>query len=415
MSAVEITRKDLILLARDRRAIAVLIILPMIFIAILGLSTGRLMGWQNNNLHLTVAVIDESNSEESGDVLSSLEGRRGLQIKSEFDFDQALDSLAHEKLNAVMVIGESFAQRVDELRMKDILSPESGRLAEGLAAVDVELRTRDSASPVDGIVRELLRGLVLRSTVPYVARKIPLLRRHVDSADETNSDETSVVEDSSELPPDPKGLGPVDEGPDTSNHIYLEIVPSYTVMFVFFLVTIMGRSFIQERELGTLRRLSLAPVTSLQVVIGKTLPFLAISLTQTIILFFAGRFLFGMPWGHQPLLLVPVVLCTSLAATGLGLLFSTLVRTDSQVSAYGNLIVLTMAGISGCFMPRDWLPETMQTISLVTPHAWSLIAYDQLFKRVDPNAAIVWQSCGMLLLFAASFLLLGWWKFRHET
>ena len=86
--------------------------------------------------------------------------------------------------------------------------------------------------------------------------------------------------------------------------------------------------------------------------------------------------------------LIPVVVCTSLSATALGLLVATLARTESQVAAYATFLVITMAGISGCFMPRDWQPQLMRQISLITPHAWALIAYDQLLVREHLNLAV---------------------------
>jgi ABC-2 type transport system permease protein len=183
-------------------------------------------------------------------------------------------------------------------------------------------------------------------------------------------------------------------------------------MFVFFLVNIMARSFLGERSLGTLRRLQMAPIRSSDVLLGKTVPFFVVSLIQTGLLFLAGRLLFGMSWGHRPLLLIPVIVCTSLAATMLGLLTATLVKTDSQVSAYANIVVITMAGISGCFMPREWLPEVMQQVSLATPHAWALMAYDQLLSREFVDLRLVGQCCLALLGFAVVFFTLGWCRFR---
>ena len=115
------------------------------------------------------------------------------------------------------------------------------------------------------------------------------------------------------------------------------------------------------------------------------------------------------------MMLFPVILCTSLAATSLGLLFATLVKTESQVSAYGNLIVIAMAGISGCFLPRDWLSESMQTTSLITPHAWSLIAFNELLTARAPDSGVVLLSCSVLLFFSGICLLFGWKKFRSAT
>ena len=194
--------------------------------------------------------------------------------------------------------------------------------------------------------------------------------------------------------------------------IYERLIPGYTVMFVFFLVNIMARSFIHERELGTLRRLRIAPLSTSSLLSGKTVPFLVISLMQTVLLFIGGRILFGMEWGPNPWMLLPVIMFTSLAATALGLLVSTIVRTESQVSAYANFVVIGMAGISGCFMPREWLPHAMQEASLYTPHAWALIAYEQLLAKAQPDINIVLEACGMLMGFAILFFVLGCLRFN---
>jgi ABC-2 type transport system permease protein len=206
---------------------------------------------------------------------------------------------------------------------------------------------------------------------------------------------------------------PRQEQPYVQNEeVYQHLIPSYTVMFVFFLVTVMARSFINEREIGTLRRLRIAPITPTSLLAGKTIPFLIISLVQTTLLFLSGKLLFGMSWGNDPGMLVPVIFCTSLAATALGLLLATIVRTESQVTAYANVVVITMAGISGCFMPRQWLPEPMQNLSLATPHAWALEAYNQLLAQPVPDLNLVTECCAMLLGFAIVYFIGGSLRFR---
>jgi ABC-2 type transport system permease protein len=195
--------------------------------------------------------------------------------------------------------------------------------------------------------------------------------------------------------------------------VYQMLVPAYTVMFVFFLVNIMAGSFLRERTLGTMRRLQLAPISPAALLVGKMAPFFVISLIQSAVLFLTGRFLYGMSWGPRPGLLIPVIVCTSAAATGLGLLVATFVRSDSQVSVYSNFLVITMAGISGCFMPRVWLPPLMQKVSLGTPHAWALIAYDRILNTPHPDVALVAQCCVALAGFAVAFFLLGCWRFRR--
>jgi ABC-type multidrug transport system permease subunit len=116
-----------------------------------------------------------------------------------------------------------------------------------------------------------------------------------------------------------------------------------------------------------------------------------------------------MSWGPQPLWLLPVVVTTSLAAMGLSLLVASLARTETQVAIYGTLLVLVLAGISGCLMPRELMPELMRQLSRITPHAWALDAYNQLLNNPDPNLAIVGQACAVLALFGAGFVALAWW------
>jgi ABC-2 type transport system permease protein len=200
-----------------------------------------------------------------------------------------------------------------------------------------------------------------------------------------------------------------------TSRVYRSIVPGYIVLFVFFLVNIMGRSFIQERDLGTLQRIRIAPVSSVSIMAGKTLPFLLVSIVQSVLLLAAGVFVFGMDPGNRPWLIVPLVVCTSLAATTLGLAFAAIARTDAQVSAWGNLIVLSTAGISGCLIPRHLTPEFLQQISLVTPHAWALIAYREILVAELPSLLTVMSACGVLLGFSTAFSIAGVIGFRRYS
>jgi ABC-2 type transport system permease protein len=59
MNFWRISCNDLLILRRDRRSFVILVALPMVFITIIGLSTGRVLGWQNQNDQLSIAVVDE--------------------------------------------------------------------------------------------------------------------------------------------------------------------------------------------------------------------------------------------------------------------------------------------------------------------------------------------------------------------
>src|SRR4030095_16875041 len=95
---------------------------------------------------------------------------------------------------------------------------------------------------------------------------------------------------------------------------YQLLVPSYLVMFAFFLVLTVGWLFVAERRQGTLKRLVVAPLTKAEILLGKMLPCLLLSLFQGFFLFGAGKLIFGMDWGTQPIWLLAVIPATSFAA-----------------------------------------------------------------------------------------------------
>jgi ABC-type multidrug transport system permease subunit len=195
---------------------------------------------------------------------------------------------------------------------------------------------------------------------------------------------------------------------------YQILVPSYTVMFAFFLVLTVGWLFVAERKHGTLLRLRAAPLSRGQILLGKLLPCLLVSLAQGFFLLLAGKIVFGMSWGVEPLWLIPVVVCTSAAAVGLAMLAASVARTETQVAVYGTMVVLVLGGISGSLMPRDLMPEQMKQLSLVTPQAWALDAYSHLLGSPAPQAGVIAQACLALLGFGAAFLALAWWRMDLE-
>jgi ABC-2 type transport system permease protein len=431
MGFLEITRKDLLLLVRDRRALVVLLLLPMAFICILGLSTGRLLGWRNDNQLLKLGVVDHCESRHSNLIIQRMQainGIRTVRVKSLSDVEEQLDN---RKITAAVVIGKDFESKIKILAAHDIFDVSEARMKITLDDVDVRILSRPAAAMVRSVVDQLVLFCTLQAVLPdSVRRSVVQSQVHdlllgnsggnnesalpdadaeptkvtIDAAEQIQRADASVEEVTTE-----------NTDAENGNPVYQTLVPAYTVMFAFFLVPIMGRSFISERELGTLKRLRISPISAVDLVLGKTIPFLVISLAQSAALFLFGRLLFGMSWGSQPWLLMPIVTCTSLAATGMGLLIATLVRTDSQVSAYANFLVITLAGISGCFMPRDWLPEVMQTVSLATPHAWSLIAYHEALTTQVPDMVAVAKACGVLTLFATTLAALGCWKMQSSS
>lgn len=207
------------------------------------------------------------------------------------------------------------------------------------------------------------------------------------------------------------GVGPLRRGGSR----YQALVPSSLVMFAFFLVLTVGWLIVAERRQGTLKRLSLAPISRLEILAGKLLPCLLISVFQGFAILLAGKLIFGMNWGTQPVWLIAVVLATSFAAMGMALWVAALAQTETQVAIYGTLLVLVLAFLSGCLIgDRSLMPETMQTVSRVAPHAWALDAYRQLLTNPAPDLAMVGQACGVLIGFGVGFLAMAWMSLKWD-
>jgi ABC-2 type transport system permease protein len=317
-----------------------------------------------------------------------------------------IDQVAQGSLLRVIMpwmIGRAF-EKIGEPQFIDMMSREklNVQLAFGLELTDV-LRTfsPDQKKALASGMQNSLQHLFPRYNL--TAKTWAALTKEREITTDKSDKNTQFAED---------GIGWLKRGGSR----YKLLVPSYLVMFAFFLVLTVGWLFVAERRQGTLKRLVVAPLTKAEILLGKMLPCLTVSLFQGFFLLGAGKLLFGMDWGTQPLWLIPLVITTSFAAMGLAMLVASLARTETQVAIYGTLLVLVLAGLSGCMMgDRALMPEQMQRISRFTPHAWALDAYRQLLINPQPNLEMVVLACAVLTGFGAGFLALSWWCLQLDA
>jgi ABC-2 type transport system permease protein len=146
---------------------------------------------------------------------------------------------------------------------------------------------------------------------------------------------------------------------------------------------------------------------------GKLMPSYLINIIQIAIMLGVSSLLFKMSLGHSPVGLVVVSLAAAATATGLGVLVAALARTEAQIGGLTVLLLLTLSALGGSFIPRFIMPEWLQTIGLVTPHAWALDAYQDLLVR-GYGVLKVLPKVGVLAAFALAFFGIGVWRFRFE-
>ena len=275
-----------------------------------------------------------------------------------------------------------------------------GKLAKGLSQFDIEMVSGEVRVIGAFVTSQFVFSKVLEVVYERMLERFPIVKAYVEANSSRLPDQASAM-----------ALASPAATILSSDRIYLLVIPSQAVLFAFFLVNIMARSFIAEKARGTFLRLRMAPLSGPAIILGKVTPFLMISVVQGILLFAVGWAVFGMPIGQQPWMLLPIIVCTSLAATALGLLIAVNVGTDYQVHIVVTFLILVMAGISGCLMPREFIPPLMKQVSLlITPHAWSLVAYEEVLMNTTPDGSRVLLSCLVLLILTFAYSALSLWR-----
>ena len=180
-------------------------------------------------------------------------------------------------------------------------------------------------------------------------------------------------------------------------------LPAYLVMFLM-MNTIMygGTTLIEERKDHRISRLMAAPVTAVDVFLGKMLGRMLQPMLQGGLMLIAGVTLFGIHLGDHPLALVPVILSLSFFCGAIGLLFGVIFNSEQQVMGVGILTIMLLAPLGGCWWPLEVTPEIFKTIALFTPTYWAIQGIHDVMSFGKSWAAVL-PECGVLVGFGLVF------------
>jgi ABC-2 type transport system permease protein len=191
-------------------------------------------------------------------------------------------------------------------------------------------------------------------------------------------------------------------------------VPGNAVLFGFYIALTVAMSFSGERRAGTWRRLLAAPVRRSTALLATLVPYYLVGLCQLAFLFGIGILAFGMEVAGSPLALVALSMMVVLCAVGLGLAFAALGGSEKQLGGIGSVVLLVMGLLGGCMVPRLVMPQVMQTLGKIVPHAWALDGYFAVLVRRDTGVLDVLPQLGALGGFALLFAGFGVWRFKFE-
>ena len=182
--------------------------------------------------------------------------------------------------------------------------------------------------------------------------------------------------------------------------------PSMSLFFVFFLVSYTARSYFVDRDEGMVERIRAAPVRPVDILAGKSLSVLAFGLTSLLVIAVVTTAAFGARWG-SPLAVLVVCAAFVLSVVALTALVMVAARTKRQAEGISSAVVFGLALVGGNFVFVSQSPAVMQRIALFTPNGWALRAFTDLSTTGGGLGTVLVPVLGILGFTAAVGLLVA--------
>lgn len=192
-----------------------------------------------------------------------------------------------------------------------------------------------------------------------------------------------------------------------------QVVPGQASVNAFFVVGMMSFAFFTEFGWNTWDRLRASAATSAEIVVGKALPRVGMSIAQFVVVFAVGIPLFDLHVRGPIVALVPLVVAFALCLVLLGVLITALCRTVQQANTLSLLGVVFFGSIGGALVPISVLPDWARTLSPITPTYWAMRGFESVILDGRGFGAVllpVTVLLGMALASAAVALA----RFRFD-
>ena len=359
-------RKEFVQMRRDRLTLALMVGVPAIQLLLFGFAI------QTEVRNLPTLVLDESRTGESRALVAAIENTgnfrlRGTPATSRAEIERAIVA---GQARAAVIIPPTYA--------KDL---KRGRGAEAQVIVD-------AADPLSA------SGAIAGAQQAGMARAQALLPAAVARAAPVR-----VV------------VRPW-FNPTLRSAVY--IVPGIIgVLLSMTLIIIMSIAVVRERERGTLEQLIVTPIDRTSLMLGKVMPFVLVGYVQMSIILLLGRVFFDVPMRGSLPLLYAASLPFIFASLAIGLLVSTLVKSQAQAMQLGFLFLLPNILLSGFMFPREAMPDVARWIGAALPLTYFLEVLRAVLLRSGGTWAI-WPQVLILTGFSAGCMTLAVLRF-HKT
>lgn len=388
MRILSIAFKDLLITLKDRKALALILLMPIALIFVLGMGLSSM--FKQNGVEIKkfdVAFVNRDNGEIADhfkEFMESEEIKKMIALK-EIDENEAMKMVKKGDLAALIVLPMNFSDNIKKgLDTKieiyeDPGSPMRGKIVESLIKSFAGLTSsiQSSVEAVDPVFKQYnLDGSMI---LPYVMKSL---------------------ENTSDVEFNQRNL-------EKSNS--LSAMEYYSaamlVMFILFVASVGTTSIIEERENKTLLRLMSTTLSKGTILAGKLLGLIFLGIFDVSALIIFTRFAYGVNWGSSPSGLILLSLSMIFAASGFAMFIATIFKTSKSVFAVSPAVIMVMSALGGSMFPILAMPPVLQTISKVTLNNWALRGYLSLMMDGTVNSV----TTPVIVLFAigAVFLTVG--------
>jgi ABC-2 type transport system permease protein len=389
----QIAAKELLENRRDGLAALFTILLPVLFTVFLGIIIG---GAARDDFPL--AVADEDRSAASLLVIESLEKSALLDLKH-VDPAEVDDAVKDQKAAAGLLIPSGFEAALEAGATATVF----------LVLLETSSGAMSVSQAVDQIVSELNTSrLVVQAAAEQVAVETggPVDAALLAQADSLAEAQTAspavevVVEDAGTTAVELAG------GFDQSSTGGL-------VNWVLFGIMGVAGTTVWERRRGLLRRLDVAGVRGREIVGGKVLAMVIITLLQQLLLVIVGKFALGVDYFRSPAAVILTMLSLSVLAAGIGLLISVLFRSEQAVIATTVISAQILAAMGGAWFPLEVTSAGFSQAAHVLPSAWIMDSLHGIILR-DWGVAEVLIPLGIVWGWIVVILGLAIWRYRAD-
>jgi ABC-2 type transport system permease protein len=374
MATAALIRKELLLLLRDWHALLLLFVMPTAFILVMSLALQNRFA-EDQGVSLSYYLVDEDHSAESAALTAALAGTKEFKAQAATaTLPELHTAVQHDKMQFLIYFPPGFGKALGG-DMPLAMQLQAGPGVEPALFELFRARLQGLLAQLD--LQKRLAGLSVSMPQPDAGGRL----LHAESLYSAGVRPSSVQQN----------------------------VPAWLMFAMFFISIPLSTTWVQERAQGTYARLRSMGVGAGQLLLGKLVPYVGITLLQVVLMLAVGIWLVPLlggerlQLGHAPAALTLMALAGSFAAVSYALLIANLVSSAEQATIFTGVANLLMAAIGGIMVPRFVMPAAMQAISLYSPMAWGLEGYLDVFLR-QGDLAMVLPWAAKLALFGAACL-----------